>query len=230
MQELDSHVGDILATLDELKLTDNTLVIFTSDNGGSYKDFKGTAGTKLNLASEEGGILEKYQTAKEDAKKMGHSTNGIWRDGKGHPEEGGHRIPFIARWPGHIAPGNTSGHTLNLTDIMSTAAGILGAELPQDAGEDSISLLPVLLENEPSSSARKFIFVQGDTNDDAIAVCTGRWKMIIGKGGKNVEAHQLYDLTADPGETKNLAKQNPELVKQFTTALEKARSDGRTRP
>ena len=230
VQELDSQVGEILATLDELQLTDKTLVIFASDNGGSYKDFKGTAGTKLNLASEEGGILDKYQTAKEDAKKMGHSTNGIWRDGKGHPEEGGHRIPFIARWPGHIAPGNTSGHTLNLTDIMSTAAGILGAELPQDAGEDSISLLPVLLENEPSSSARKFIFVQGDTNDDAIAVCTGRWKMIIGKGGKNVEAHQLYDLTADPGETKNLAKQNPELVQQFTTALEKARSDGRTRP
>lgn len=230
VQELDSHVGDVLATLDELKLTDNTLVIFTSDNGGSYKDFKGTAGTKLNLASEEGDILNKYQTAKEDAKKMGHSTNGIWRDGKGHPEEGGHRIPFIARWPGHITPDTTSDHTLCLTDIMSTAAGILQTDLPQDAGEDSISLLPKLMEKQASKPVRRFIFVQGDTNDDAIAICTGRWKMIAGKGSNQVEAIQLYDLTADPAETKNLASQNPEIVQQLTTELQNARSNGRTRP
>jgi arylsulfatase A len=230
IQELDSHVGEILDTLDELKIADKTLVIFASDNGGSYKDFKGTAGTKLNLASEEGGILEKYESAKEDAKKMGHSTNGIYRDGKGHPEEGGHRIPFIVRWPGKVTPDTTSDYTLCLTDIFATAAEILGADLPEDAAEDSISLLPWMLEKEKSPQIRRFIFVQGDTLDDAIAICTGRWKMIAGKGSKEVEAVQLYDLNEDPAETKNLAKENPELVQQFLTELEKARANGRTRP
>ncbi|MGJ8643181.1 MAG: sulfatase family protein [Luteolibacter sp.] len=230
IQELDSHVGDILATLDELEIADNTLVIFTSDNGGSYKDFKGTAGTKLNLASEEGGILDKYMSAKEDAKKMGHSTNGVYRVGKGYPEEGGHRIPFIARWPGKITPDTTSNYTLCLTDIFATTAEILEADLPEDAAEDSISLLPWLLEKEETPQIRRFIFVQGDTKNDAIAICTGRWKMIAGKGSEDVPPVQLYDLNEDPGETKNLADQNPELVQQFLSELEKARANGRTRP
>lgn len=230
VQELDSHVGEIMATLDELNIADNTLVIFTSDNGGSYKDFKGTNGTKLNLASEEGDILKKYKTAKEDAKKMGHSTNGVYRVGKGYPEEGGHRVPFIARWPEKITPDTTSNYTLCLTDIFATAAEILGAELPEDAAEDSISMLPWLMEKEASPQIRRFIFVQGDTKNDAIAICTGRWKMIAGKGSDEVPPVQLYDLNEDPGETKNLADQNPELVQQFLSELEKARANGRTRP
>ncbi|MFC7337869.1 sulfatase-like hydrolase/transferase [Haloferula chungangensis] len=230
VQELDHHVGDILGTLDELKLTDNTLVIFTSDNGGSYKDFKGTSGTKLNLASEEGDILNKYQTAKEDAKKMGHSTNGIWRDGKGHPEEGGHRISFIARWPGKIPAGTTSDYTLNLADLMATSADIVAAELPKDAAEDSISILPRLLEKQDAPAVPRTIYVQGDTQNDAIAICSGRWKMIAGKGSKSVPPVQLYDLHNDPSELKNLAKQNPELVQRMLAGLEKARKDGRTRP
>ena len=230
IQELDSHVGDILDTLDELKIADNTLVIFTSDNGGSYKDFKGTNGTKLNLASEAGDILKKYKTAKEDAKKLGHSTNGIYRDGKGHPEEGGHRIPFIARWPGKITPGTTSNYTLSLSDIFSTAAEILEAELPEDAAVDSVSALPWLMEKEATPQIRRFIFVQGDTQNDAIAICSGQYKMIAGKGSEEVEAVQLYDLNEDPGETKNLAKEKPELVQQFLAELAEARSKGRTRP
>ena len=230
VQELDSHVGNILSTLDELKIADNTLVIFTSDNGGSYKDFKGTAGTKLNLASEEGDILEKYQSAKEDAAKMGHSTNGIWRDGKGHPEEGGHRVSFIARWPGKIPAGTSSDHTASLADLFATAAEIVDAELPQDAAEDSISILPRLLEEQDAPEVPRTIYVQGDTQDDAIAICSGRWKMIAGKGSKDVPAVQLYDLDADPAELKNLAKQNPELVQSMLAGLKKARNDGRTRP
>lgn len=230
VHELDHHVGNILTTLDQLKIRDNTLVIFTSDNGGSYKDFKGTNGTVLNLASEAGDVLNKYKTAKADARKMGHSTNGIWRDGKGHPEEGGHRVAFIARWPNKIPAGTTSAYTTNLTDLMATAAEIVGAKLPENAGEDSISILPRLLEDEQAPEVARTIYVQGDTKNDAIAICSGRWKMIAGKGSETVPAVQLYDLHADPKELKNLASENPELVEAMLKGLKDARESGRTRP
>ena len=219
----------MLSTLDELKLTDKTLIIFTSDNGGTPKDFKGTQDTKLNLASEAGGIREKFTTAKADAKVLGHVTNGKWHDGKGSPFEGGHRVPFIARWPGRITPASSSDYTVCLTDMLATAADILEVKLPDNAGEDSISLLPVLLGKQPATPLRKAIFVQGDTDDNAIAICSGQWKVIESTNGKNGKAHQLYDLTNDPGETTDLAKEHPEVVKQLAAGLDKARTDGRTR-
>jgi len=230
VQELDAHVGEIVRTLDELKLADKTLLIFASDNGGTPKDFKGTQGTTLNLASEAGDILKKYQTAKADAKTMGHVTNGPFHDGKGSPHEGGHRVPFIARWPGQIAPGSSTDHTSCLTDLLATAADILKVELPADAGEDSFSLLPAMTGKQPAQPAREAIFVQGDTEDNAIAVCTGRWKMIDSRNSKKETAQELYDLTTDPGETTDIAKQHPEVVTRLSAALEKARADGRTRP
>ena len=101
IQELDFHVGTLLKTLDELELTDKTLVIFTSDNGSTPKDFKGTQHVNLNLADDSGAIREKFKTAKEDAKKMGHVTNGPWRDGKGHPYEAPHRQ--VLAHPGNTA-------------------------------------------------------------------------------------------------------------------------------
>ena len=229
IQELDAHVGMILSMLDELKLTDNTLIIFTSDNGGTPKDFKGTQGTKLNLASEAGGIREKFMTAKADAKAMGHVTNGKWHDGKGSPYEGGHRVPFIARWPGRIAPATSSDYTFCLTDMLATAAEVLEVKLPDNAGEDSISLLPVLLGKQPAIPVRKAILVQGDTDDNAIAICSGQWKAIESTNAKNEKVHRLYDLTKDPGETTDVAKEHPEVVRQLAASLEKARSDGRTR-
>ena len=203
VQELDSHVGKILDTIDKLGLRDNTLVIFTSDNGGSPKDFTGTHGTKLNLASTEGDILNKYKTAKIDAGKMGHLTNGQYKDGKGYPWEGGHRIPMIVRWPGKIKPGTTSSYLVMLTDLFATAAEIVDVELPDDAAEDSFSMLSVL-EGEKQSHDREIIFVQGDPKDNAIAVCTGRWKLIDwkrgnDKDGKPEQMYGLYDLESDPG-------------------------------
>ena len=230
IQELDAHVDEILRTLDELRLADKTLLIFASDNGGTPKDFKGTQGTTLNLASEAGGILKKYQTAKADAKTMGHVTNGPFHDGKGSPHEGGHRVPFIACWPGQIAPGSSTDHTSCLTDLLATAAEILKVELPADAGEDSFSLLPAMTEKPPAQPVREAIFVQGDTEDNAIAVCTGRWKLIESRNSKKETVHELYDLSNDPGETTDIAKQHPEVVTRLSAALEKARADGRTRP
>ena len=229
IHELDANVGAILRTLDELKLTDQTLVVFTSDNGSTPKDYTGTQGTKLNLASEAGGIREKFTTAKADAKALGHVTNGKWRDGKFTPFEGGHRVPFIARWPGRIAPGSSSDYTLCLTDMLATAADALEVKLPDSAGEDSFSLLPVLLGKSSAQPLRKAIFVQGDQNDNAIAICSGRWKVIESTNRKNEKVHQLYDLTKDPGETTDLAQAHPEVVKPLVAELAKARAAGRTR-
>ncbi|MDP0491118.1 MAG: arylsulfatase [Verrucomicrobiota bacterium JB023] len=226
IQELDSHVGTLLAKLKELELEENTLVIFTSDNGGSPKDFRGTHGMVLNLASTAGGILDKYKTAKVDARKMGHITNGPFQDGKGHPQEGGHRVPFIARWPGHIEQGSVSDYTFPLTDLVATAAELVGTELPEDAAEDSFSLLPVLL-GKPSPHEREAIFIQGDTKDNAIAVCSGQWKLIE---WKKDDVRKLYDLHADPGETNDLAESHPDKVQHLSNLLAEAREAGRTRP
>ena len=227
VQELDSHVGTIMRTLDELKLADNTLLIFTSDNGGNAKDFKGTQNTNLNLASEAGDIRTKFKTARIDARKLGHYVNGPWHDGKGQPYEGGHRIPFIARWPGHIEPNSQSDQLFCLTDMMATFADIFDAKLPEDAGEDSISLLPVLFGDTANAPKREAIFVQGDGKDDAIAVCSGQWKLI---DRHRSGTRELYDLTKDQGETKDVAAEHPDIVKRLADALEKAQTDGRTRP
>ena len=228
IQELDAHVGVILSTLDELKIADKTLVIFSSDNGATPKDFAGTQNTKLNLANDSGEILRKFKTAKADAKILGHVTNGPWHDGKGSPYEGGHRVPFIARWPGRIAPASESDYPICLTSMLATAAEILEVKLPENAGEDSISFLNVLLGKQPSNS-RQPIFVQGDTDDNAIAVCSGQWKLIASTNSKNEKIQMLYDLSNDPGETNDVSKENPSIVKRLQANLEKARTVGRTR-
>ncbi|MEN8774372.1 MAG: sulfatase-like hydrolase/transferase [Akkermansiaceae bacterium] len=230
IQELDSHVGTILKTLDELKLSENTLVIFTSDNGSTPKDFRGTQGVHLNLADESGDIRKKFKTAKEEARKLGHVTNGPWRDGKGYPYEGGHRIPFIARWPGHIAPGSSTNALLNLTDLYGTAADILDQDLPKQAAEDSISALPVLLGEKTTRPEREAIFILGDGKDSAIAVCSGQWKLIVRYGKDRAESYELFDLQKDPGELNNLSEQHPKITARLSAGLKKAEDTGRTRP
>jgi arylsulfatase A len=229
IQELDENVGRILDSLDRLQLAGRTLVFFASDNGGTPLDFKGTHDTKLNLASEAGGVREKVRTAKGDARAMGHITNGPWHDGKSTPYEGGHRVPFIARWPGRITPGTSSDQLLCLTDLLATAADIVETKLPKDAGEDSFSFLPGLLGRPGTGVQRKTAFIQGDQYDNAIAVRAGPWKLIETTNNRKQKVHQLYDLTSDPGETNDIAKSKPEVVQELAAALQKARTDGRTR-
>jgi arylsulfatase A-like enzyme len=229
IQELDAHVGEVLATLDELGLAERTLVFFASDNGGTPNDFKGTQKVKLNLASEAGGVREKARSAKRDARALGHFTNGPWHDGKGTPFEGGHRVPFLARWPGQIPPATTSDQTICLTDLLATAASIVGAKLPDNAGEDSFDLLPVLRSPSLSTPIRPITILQGDTQDNALAVRSGRWKYIESRDGKGETQHQLYDLEQDRAETKNLSAEHPEIIQQLSVQLAKAREDGRTR-
>lgn len=230
VQELDSHVGQILSTLDELKLSKNTLVIFTSDNGSTPKDFKGTQNVRLNLADDSGDIRTKFITAKADAKKLGHVTNGPWRDGKGYSYEGGHRIPFIARWPSRIEPGTLSACTMTMTDLFATAADIVEGSLPDEAAEDSFSLLPILLGKADQIADREAIFILGNGKDSAVAVCTGQWKLIVRYGNDKDQGNELYDLSKDPGELKNVAGEYPEVADQLAKAFAKAEAAGRTRP
>lgn len=229
VQELDSHVGTILKTLDDLELTEKTIVIFTSDNGSTPKDFKGTQGVNLNLANDSGEIRKRFKTAKEDAKKLGHVTNGAYRDGKGYAYEGGHRIPFIVRWPGKVAAGSSSDYTFNLTDLFATSADILNCELPANAAHDSISLLPVMLGDEEHNPQREAIFILGNGKDSSIAVCTGKWKLIVRYGQDSDRGNELYDLDQDPGELMNLIEKHPEIEKRLAAALKKAEADGKTR-
>ena len=228
IQELDAHVGEIVATLAELGLTDDTLLIITSDNGGGTSDFKGSQDAKLNLASEAGEVRAKAGTAKADARRMGHVTNGPWGGAKGSPFEGGHRVPFIACWPGHIKAGSVSDQLLCLTDLLATTAELVGATLPADAGEDSFSALPTLLGTPPVGQQRTIAFIQGDTKDNAIAVRAGRWKLIETRNSRNRKVHQLYDLAADPGETTDLAGAETAVVRELAAALEEVRVAGRT--
>ena len=204
-------------------------MIFASDNGSTPKDFKGTQGVRLNLDDDSGDIRRKFKTAKADAKKLGHVTNGPWRDGKGYAYEGGHRIPLIARWPGKIAAGTSSKCLTSLTDLFATAADIVDRDLPPDAAEDSFSLLPVLLGKQESVEGRDSVFILGNGKDSAVAVCTGKWKLIVRYGADQDRGHELYDLSKDPAERANLSSQHPEIVKQLAAAFQKAEAAGRTR-
>lgn len=224
VQELDAHVGEILDTLDRLKLTERTLVVLSSDNGGALKDF-GKAGWPLNLASEAGDVRRKYRTAKHDAQELGHLTNGALREGKGTAYEGGLRVPFIVRWPGRTPAATVSDQTVCLTDLLATTASILGVKLPEGAGEDSFDVLPALTNPDLKEPIRQTTVLHG--GNGVFAFRSGPWKLVEGTGRK---PHELYNLADDPGETKNLAAEQPDRVAKLAAALAKARSDSRTRP
>ena len=206
--ELDWSVGEIMKTLERLGLSKNTLVIFSSDNGASPKD--------------------------ED----GHHPNGPWRGKKSQLWEGGHREPFIAHWPGHIAPGSISDDLVCLVDLPATAAALVGENLTDGVAPDSYNLLPTLL-GQPKQMKRDSLVVMSGAGD--LAIRQGQWKYIpnlaladgwdAGAKKPNQAAKPgLYDLSADQGETKNLVQQKPEIAKRMAGLLEKAQSAKSTRP
>jgi arylsulfatase A-like enzyme len=233
IQELDAHVGEILDRLDELKLNDKTLVIFTSDNGAGLSDFRGGGAPELSLASDAGGVLEKFRTAKRDARAMGHLANGDLRGGKGEAYEGGQREPFIARWPGRIPAGAESAETICLTDMLATTASILGAKLPDNAGEDSYDILPALTGKALDAPIRPATVLHG--GNGIFALRSGPWKLVKSDGSeKNAtiksKHDELYNLATDPGEMKDLAAEQPERVKAMNELLEKYINEGRSTP
>ena len=209
VMETDAFVGRILDALDNCGAAGSTLVVFTSDNG---------CATYIGV---------------KDLEKKGHFPSGNLRGYKGSAFEGGHRVPFIVRWPGVVRPGQICNQLVQQADLMATFADILSAKLPDEAGEDSISLLPLLKgENSPVRESAVNISIQG-----VPAVRDGAWKLILGSvyvgksesGGEHPEL-QLYNLAEDAGETSNLAAQHPQRVAQMRLMMERFVTDGRSTP
>ena len=168
----------------------------------------------------------------------GHMSSGSLRGHKSHIWEGGHRIPFIARWPGKIQPDTTSDEMICLTDLMATFAGILDSDLPADAGQDSYDILPALLGEKTINPNRDTLISHSE--DGTFAIRQGNWKLILDNktsggwvepAGEPPEPNtpgQLYDLVSDPFEKKDLWEKRPDIVKQLTLLLARYRSEGRS--
>lgn len=208
IQELDWSVGEVLKALDKHKLTDNTLVIFTSDNGGVMDDgYQDGSGNDTS----------------------GHKCNGTLRGFKGGLYEGGHRVPFIARWPGKVPVDKVSSELICHVDLLATVAVIVGKELPEKAGPDSFNVLPALLAEKPAKASRESLVHQ--SGGGALAIRKGPWKLVPPTGKKKDTAGpQLFNVQDDLTEAKNLAGEKPEVVKELTALLKSVQETPLSRP
>lgn len=211
----DDTVKQVLDVLKEGGVDENTLFIFTSDNG----------------CSPEADFAE--------LEEQGHDPSFIYRGHKADIFEGGHRVPFIVRWPAKVKAGTSCDDPTCLTDLLATMAEVLGQKLPADAGEDSVSMLPNLI-GESKQPVREAV-VHHSING-TFAIRQGKWKLIDAphSGGwsspkpaqkalyKDLPKIQLYDLKKDPAESRNVSVENPSIVKKLKTLLEKYREDGRS--
>ena len=197
--QVDDTVGAVLDALERNGVTNETLVVFTSDNGSTMQPMR--AYDHLPSAHLAG--------RKSDA----------W--------EGGHRVPFIVRWPGVVAAGSTFDETTCQTDLMATVAAISGAVLPAGAGEDSISILPALTGSLAAETPLRETTIHHSING-TFAIRHGRWKLILGRGSggwssKGAEGDpevQLYDLSADVSESTNVFDRYPDVVADLRARLD----------
>jgi arylsulfatase A-like enzyme len=202
-------------------MADNTVIMLSSDNG-----------------PETTSVVHMRSDYHHDGARP-------WRGVKRDQWEGGHRVPFIVRWPGQITAG-VSHATVCLTDVLATCAAITGANIPANAAGDSFSFLPALTGKSDGSPQRDYTLHQ--TISLALAIRRGPWKYLDhrGSGGNNYDkgelkpfAHpdsapdapgQLYNLETDPGETTNLYFKHPEIVKELKALLDASKATGRTAP
>lgn len=221
--ETDAFVGAMLDTLERTGLAGNTLIIFTSDNGGLFHYWE----------AREADDVQHYKITgrAQHIRAFGHQGNAHLRGTKADIWEGGHRVPFIARWPGKTPAGAVSAELVELTDLLATAADIIGVELPPGAGPDSRSILPALLTEKPGKPVREFAIhhsMQG-----VFAIREGPWKLVHdhrGSGGfsepKQLDPAkeggplgQLYQLENDPSETRNVYDEHPDVVERLAARL-----------
>ncbi|MFT6041712.1 MAG: arylsulfatase A, partial [Gammaproteobacteria bacterium] len=204
--QVDDILGRLLDTLDELDLADNTLVIFTSDNGSHW--------------------------TLDDIDEFGHRANDTWRGQKADIHEGGHRVPFLVRWPGQVPAGSARPDLLVLTDLFATFASITNQTPAAGAGEDSYDALPVLRDLAIDEPVRDHA-VHHSLNG-VFALREGRWKLIEGKGSggftgvpttEDDPPGQLYDLRLDPGEATNLYGEEPAVVARLQARLDTVRGE-----
>ena len=215
--EVDARVGQILAAVDNTGLTEDTLIIFTTDNGAS-------------CGPSECKALEEH---------YGHYCSHIYRGYKSDIWDGGHRVPFLMRWPAQIEPGTISAQAVGIFDLFATAADITGQAVPETAAEDSVSFLPALKGETIDESQRKALIHHSISG--LFAIRKGKWKLCrcSGSGGwtepkeetardANLPPLQLYDMEQDPGELTNLASIEPDVVKEMTELLHACVVTGRS--
>ena len=199
---VDWVVGQVTTLLDELGIADNTLLIVTSDNGARQADVDGDT--------------------------HGHRANGPWRGQKADIWEGGHREPFIVRWPGKIAPGTLTHELISLLDLFPTIAAACGVTVPAGAAEDALDLLPLLLGEREHSPRTTLVH---HSLGAMFSLRDAEWKVVMGTGsggfsspeGERCDARfgegQLYDMASDPTETANLWFKHPDVVARLYEEL-----------
>ena len=213
VMETDWSAGQLVKAIDEAGIADDTLIIFTADNGHSH------------------------YTGWKDLVDAGHMPSGPYRGHKGDVWEGGHRVPLIVRWPGEAPAGASSSQMVSLTDIFATCAEAAGAELPADGAEDSISFLAAALGQRPRDGRTTLV---SHSNFGEFAYRDGPWKLVYRLGDENLEKSrgkatvaELYNLDRDIAEAHDLAAERPEMVNKLRAGLEKtvnrADNDGRVR-
>ena len=217
--EIDHEMGRLFSALKRQQVFDNTLIIFTSDNGSCwhYWDYLEADDRNFGKPGQRQRAMRPY----------GHQSNRPWRGQKADAWEGGHRVPFIVHWTGKVAPGQVTDALVELTDFTATCAELTGFKLNQNNAADSFSFLPLLTGK--SKTTRSYSIHHSLSG--MFAISQGDWKLITerGSGGfsrprsvsvKHGEATgQLFNLRTDPQETKNLYLKHPEKVRELAAKL-----------
>ena len=215
VHQVDATVGMVLKALEESGKAENTLVIFTSDNGSFMYRRGEKEGHHLSDQKDQG------------YRPKDHTANFHWRGTKADVWEGGHRVPFFVRWPEKIKAGGKVADVVCLTDILATVADAIGEELPEEAGEDSYSFLSRLVKEREESKRPGVI---NHSASGMFAIRRGPWKLVLGNGsggreqpkGKAFEKpYELYHLGDDPGESRNSIEKEAGIAKELEAEFEK---------
>lgn len=214
VMETDWSAGQVIQAIDDAGISDNTIVIFTADNGHSH------------------------YTGWETLVQAGHMPSGPYRGHKGDIWEGGHRVPLVVRWPKHVGAAKSNDQLVSLTDLVATLGEIAQAKLPASGAEDSLSFAPTLLGRTllgtTSGAGRKTLV--SHSNHGEFAYRGGPWKLVFKLSGRNLPQSRgkraivaLYNLDSDISEQTDLSKQHPEIVQQMTKELEELVERGTSR-
>ena len=220
--QVDWSVGQVLAALDDARASDDTLVFYSSDNGSyMYRYDDSRRKDHVDDAAIQGFRAEH------------HTANGPFRGTKADVWEAGHHVPLFVRWPGQIERGTTCAETVCLTDLFATCADVVGAELDNDAAEDSFSLLPMLLGKDAQRGAP----VIHHSANGMFSIRDEKWKLVLGNGSGGRQQprgepfgkpYQLYDLSSDIGETRDVAAEQPDVVAAMTERFQRIHDAGRS--
>lgn len=214
VEEIDWSVGQLLNHLERLGIDDNTLVIFTSDNGATVWE------------GEQGGWVWKpgqdYGRALRPEINYRSGSNGPLRGAKGSTWEGGFRVPFLVRWPGHIPAGHVSGELSTAMDFLPTIAGLVGAKLPDDRIIDGFDIWPILSGDPDAESSYEALYYYQD--DRLQAVRSGEWKLHVYRPQTGI-TRLLYNLEEDIGESRDVSEEYPHVVERLEALADRARAD-----